>query len=136
MSLERIRLRNDQWHAMMEHVLSCLPEEACGLLGGEGDTVHSVRPVKNVSGTPYRFRMDPSLQIKAMFEIEEEGQQIVAIYHSHPLGPEVPSEMDIHEAAYPEVAHIIWYPSGEKWNCRAFVMLAEGPGEIPVVLDE
>jgi len=132
---ECIRLRNDQWRAMMEHVLSCLPEEACGLLGGEGNNVLSVRPVKNISKSSYRFRMDPSEQIKAMFEIEEQGHQIVAIYHSHPVGPEVPSELDKNEAAYQEAAYLIWYPSGEKWNCRAFVMMAEGYEEIPIELD-
>lgn len=136
MSLEWIRLRKDQWHAMMEHVLSCLPQEACGLLGGEDGRVLSVRPVKNTSRNPYRFRMDPDAQIKAMFEIEEEGHQIVAIYHSHPVGHEVPSEIDINEAAYPDAAYLIWYPSGGKWNCRAYVMLAEGSEEIPIVLDE
>lgn len=136
MSINRIRLRKDQWHTMMEHVLSCLPEEACGLLSGERDSVLSVRPVKNVSENPYRFQMDPGEQIKAMFEIEEEGHQILAIYHSHPLGPEDPSEIDIDEAAYPEVAHLIWYPYGGTWNCRAFMMLDEGPEEIPIVLDD
>jgi proteasome lid subunit RPN8/RPN11 len=80
--------------------------------------------------------MDPSAQIKAMFEIEEEGHQIVAIYHSHPVGPEVPSEIDIDDAAYSQAAYLIWYPSGKTWDCRAFVMLDEGPEEIPIVLDE
>jgi proteasome lid subunit RPN8/RPN11 len=136
MSLERIRLRKAQWHSMMEHVINCLPEEACGLLGGESGNVLSVRPVKNISGNSYRFRMDPGEQIKAMIDIEEKGHQIVAIYHSHPVGPEDPSEMDITEAAYPDAAYLIWYPSGEKWNCRAFVMQEEGFEEIPIVLDD
>lgn len=120
---------------MLEHVLSCLPEEACGLLGGIDDTVHYVRPVKNISGDPYLFRMDPGEQIEAMFEVEDQGHQIIAIYHSHPLGPEFPSEADINQAAYPEAAYIIWYPSGESWNCRAFMMISEGFDEIPIVLD-
>ena len=121
---------------MLEHVLSCLPEEACGLLGGQNGNILSVLPVKNISENPYRFQMDPGEQIKAMFEIEEKDHQIVAIYHSHPVGPEDPSEMDIDEAAYPEAAYLIWYPSGVKWNCRAFMMLDEGPEEIPIVLDD
>ena len=70
MSLERIRLRKDQWIAMEKHVVNCLPEEACGLLGGESGNVLSVRPVTNISGNPYRFRMEPGEQIKAMIEIE------------------------------------------------------------------
>jgi proteasome lid subunit RPN8/RPN11 len=80
--------------------------------------------------------MDPDAQIKAMFEIEEEGHQIVAIYHSHPVGPKVPSEMDINEASYPDAAYLIWYPSDEKWTCSAYLMLDEGSEEIPIVLDD
>ncbi len=120
---------------MLEHVLSCLPQEACGLLGGVEGSILCVRPVKNISGNPYRFRMDPNEQIGAMFEVEEQGHQIVAIYHSHPLGPGCPSEADINQAAYPETAYLIWYPSGENWNCRAFRMVPEGFEEIPIVLD-
>ena len=74
MSLERIRLRKDQWRTMLEHVLSCLPEEACGLLGGQNGNILSVLPVKNISENPYRFQMDPGEQIKAMFEIEDLSQ--------------------------------------------------------------
>jgi proteasome lid subunit RPN8/RPN11 len=135
MTPELIRLRKGHWQSMLENVLSCLPEEACGLLGGEEGKVFSVRPVKNISRSPTRFRMDPGEQVKAMFEIEEMGHQIVAIYHTHPMGPEVPSEIDVNELAYPEAVHLIWYPSGGEWNCRAFLMLPEGPEEIPIVLD-
>lgn len=120
---------------MLEHVLNCLPQEACGLIGGVDGFVFYERPIKNISGNPYRFRMDPDEQIEAMFEIEERGHQIIAIYHSHPSGPDFPSDVDIDQAAYPEAAYLIWYPSGESWNCRAFRMVPEGFEEIPIVLD-
>ncbi|HEY43620.1 MAG TPA: M67 family metallopeptidase [Anaerolineae bacterium] len=136
MAQELIRLRKGHWQAMLEHVLRCLPDEACGLLGGEDGEVFLVRPVRNISRNPTRFRMDPGEQIKAMFEIEEKGHQIVAIYHSHPAGPDQPSEIDLLEAAYPEASYLIWYPSGREWNCHAFVMSPEGPEEIPIFLDE
>jgi proteasome lid subunit RPN8/RPN11 len=136
MTLELIRLRKDHWRAMLEHVLSCLPGEACGLLGGEEGKVYSVYPVKNISRNTTRFRMDPGEQIKAMFEIEEMDHQIVAIYHTHPMGSEVPSEVDVDELAYPDVVYLIWHPLGEEWNCSAYLMLPEGPEEIPIVLDE
>jgi proteasome lid subunit RPN8/RPN11 len=136
MTQKSIRLKKDHWQVMLENVLSCLPDEACGLLGGEQGKVFSVRPVKNISRSPIRFRMDPREQIKAMFEIEQLGHHIIAIYHSHPLGPDQPSEIDIREAAYPDVSYLIWHPFGKEWNCHAFSMLAEGPEKISIVLDE
>jgi proteasome lid subunit RPN8/RPN11 len=76
--------------------------------------------------------MDPAEQIEAMFTIEEQGQQIIAIYHSHPSGPDHPSEIDLNQAAYPNTAHIIWYPSGEQWVSRAYLILDQGSDEIPI----
>jgi hypothetical protein len=57
---------------MVEHVTRCLPEEACGLLGGREDLVEVVIPVTNVLHAANRFRMDPREQIEAMFWLKEQ----------------------------------------------------------------
>ncbi len=121
---------------MLAHVRRCTPEEACGLLGGEADKVHCVLPISNIARSPERFRMDPLQQVEALMHIDEWGDQLVGIYHSHPSGPATPSELDIKEAAYPEAAYLIWSKSGEEWQCRAFFMLPEGSREIPIHLEE
>jgi proteasome lid subunit RPN8/RPN11 len=105
---------------MHDHVLACLPEEACGLLGGGQGVVRMVIPVLNGLRSRTRFHMDPQGQLSAMQRIEEEGEEIVGIYHSHPGGPPAPSGTDLGEAAYPEAAYLIWAPTGGAWNCRAF----------------
>ena len=91
---------------MQEHVTECLPEEACGLLGGQGGRAEIVLPVENVLHSPSRFRMEPSEQIRAMTEIEQRGLELMAIYHSHPSGPEVLSATDLAELAYPEAIYL------------------------------
>jgi len=121
---------------MLAHVRRCTPEEACGLLGGEADKAHYVLPINNIARSPERFRMDPLQQVEALMQIDERGDQLVGIYHSHPSGPATPSELDIKEAAYPEAAYLIWSKLGEEWQCRAFIMLLEGPREIPIHLEE
>jgi proteasome lid subunit RPN8/RPN11 len=42
-----------------------------------------------------------------MVEWEDAGLELLAIYHSHPQGPEGPSETDIAMATYPEATYII-----------------------------
>lgn len=117
---------------MMDDVLQKLPGEACGVLGGKDQVVVFVRPVKNVSQRADRFRMDPEEQIQALFELEDRNLELVGIYHSHPFGPTSPSLVDIEEAAFPEAAYLIWYPSGNTWRCKAFAMREERPEEIPL----
>ncbi len=34
--------------------------------------------------------------------------ELVGIYHSHPHGPPGLSEIDVKEAYYPEVVHLVW----------------------------
>ena len=121
---------------MLEHVRSSLPQEACGLLAGTAQTVHQVFPIPNAMDSAFRFKMDPRAQVEAMMKMEEDGERLVGIYHSHPKGPAEPSELDRSEAAYPEAAYPIFSPQQGDWECHAFAMLPEGPREIPIFLED
>ncbi len=100
-----------------------LPNEACGLLGGLDDRSLQVFPITNELHSPTRYRMAPAEQLAAMLAIEEENNwDLLAIYHSHPNGPAVPSITDIQQAYYPEVIYLIYSPVNEGWQCRAFII--------------
>jgi proteasome lid subunit RPN8/RPN11 len=122
----------DIWDAMLEHVRACLPEEACGLLAGSGDQVLTALPVENAIHSATRFRMVPEAQVEAMTHIEALGQDLVAIYHSHPNGPPGPSATDLAEAAYPEAAYLIW-SQVPTWSCQGFDLSGPEPRRIRVV---
>jgi proteasome lid subunit RPN8/RPN11 len=96
------------------------PEEACGLLGGLDGQVLEVIPVPNALHSPVRYRMDPRDQWQAFQTIEQHGLELLGIYHSHPHGPEVPSETDVAESFYPESAYLIWSKRMGPWRCLAF----------------
>ena len=51
--------------------------------------------------------MEPAELIKVLRDLRTAGEELVAIYHSHPHGPLRPSKMDIDRAYYPETAHLI-----------------------------
>ena len=122
--------------AMRRHVNFEAPLEACGLLGGREGVARVAYPVKNAAASPVRFQMDPKAQLRAMEEIESEGLEVVAIFHSHPKGPSMPSPTDIREAMYP-VVHVIWSRVGRKWQARGFWIenghVAEVPLNVPHV---
>lgn len=89
-------------HAQLE------PEqEVCGLIGRRRDAMHFY-PVANIAPAPQRlFEMDPAQQIAALRLMRERGEDLFAIYHSHPHSPPAPSLIDLEQAAYPDALYII-----------------------------
>lgn len=93
---------------MLDHLQGCYPLEGCGLLAGdEQGRVTAVYPIDNILQSPTTYEMDPQQQLEAMLALEAAGWHLLAIYHSHPQGPEHPSITDIALAYYPEALHII-----------------------------
>ncbi len=132
MPLQRLRIPRDRWSEMVAHVESCLPEEACGFLGGRGEIVDIVLPVENASHSPIRFRMDPEGQLRGMARLEDEGRSMLGIYHSHPRGPSGLSATDRDEAAYPECALVVLSPTDGAWAGRAFFLEGGSPRELDI----
>lgn len=82
--------------------------EVCGLLGAQNGSVSRCYPVRNCALQPEeRFLLDAKQQIAAMREMRERGEQLFAIYHSHPTAPAEPSLLDLENASYPEALHLI-----------------------------
>ncbi len=82
--------------------------EVCGLLGGKENRAHRCYPITNIAKQPqYRYEMAPQEQIAAMRQIREAGDELVAIYHSHPRTAATPSDIDLKEAQYPNAAYLI-----------------------------
>ena len=102
-----IELTRAHYDALVSQAESDYPLETCGLMAGEGDRVWQLYPIENIRKSPVEYEMDPVEQLKALLDLEEKGWDLIAIYHSHPHGPQVPSTMDVERAYYPDAAYII-----------------------------
>jgi [CysO sulfur-carrier protein]-S-L-cysteine hydrolase len=91
---------------VFHHAKTAFPNEACGLLVGR-DLADRFIPVKNISPSAQEYEMDPAELIAVLRGLRETGARLIAIFHSHPHGPAVPSKQDIDRAYYPEAAHLI-----------------------------
>jgi proteasome lid subunit RPN8/RPN11 len=81
--------------------------EVCGLIG-QGPDGSTCYPVTNTADDPaQRFTLDAAEQIDAMRRMREHGEELFAIYHSHPNSPALPSPTDQRLAAYPGVLYLI-----------------------------
>jgi proteasome lid subunit RPN8/RPN11 len=112
----------NQWTLMELEVSQKAPEEACGIVAGEGNRVKLVIPVTNALHSTSRFRMEPKEELDAFYQAEMNGLDILAIYHSHPNGPPRPSEIDIRELTFPGIVYLIWYRISREWRCSGYLM--------------
>jgi [CysO sulfur-carrier protein]-S-L-cysteine hydrolase len=105
-----LRLRQPIYRAILYHLEAVYPQEGCGLLAGHwhDKTATSLYVVENQAPHPQtQFLMSPLSQVTAFLEIEAAGMDLLAIYHSHPKGPGIPSAADMAQAYYPDVIQVV-----------------------------
>lgn len=93
--------------AVLEHAQAGFPLEVCGILGGSGGRVASHHPMTNTDASNDHFMMDPKEQFAVVKALRAAGEEMLAIYHSHPESPARPSQEDIRLALTPNVSHLI-----------------------------
>ncbi len=93
---------------MVAHAREDLPNECCGMVGGSGGEASVVVPVVNSAASPLRFEMDPQGQYNALKGIEDDGREMLAIYHSHTKSAAYPSQTDVNQAVnWPDAIYLI-----------------------------
>ncbi len=83
------------------------PNEACGLLAGNDGAATKLYRMTNAERSPVIYRMEPADQLRVFNDIEEQGLDLVAIYHSHTRSAAYPSATDVQLAYYPEAVYLI-----------------------------
>jgi proteasome lid subunit RPN8/RPN11 len=128
---------------ILSHARSLQPKEAVGLLGGLSDgRVTLVLPLPNIALENKTFLADPFEQFSALRRLRSENLDLLAIYHSHPLGGADPSEEDLEYAkGWLSCAHLIIAFGARDGQCyeklRAFCWMKTGSFEqveIPIEL--
>ena len=121
--MNQLLLTQSQVEQMIAQARAEAPLEACGLLGGKNGRVLRVYPTSNAlySATRYMVQADDLLVALEDIEAQGWGSEPLAIYHSHPHGPEMPSETDVAESSCPRSVHIIIaHPERERPVVRGF----------------
>lgn len=107
MSAFTITIPSDIYRALVIHARTDYPHETCGLLRGRDGCVLEVLPARNVAIDPRRdYEVDASTLLQAL-RWEDKGDELIAIYHSHPSSPAYPSAVDAANAFYPDSITLI-----------------------------
>ena len=115
---------------MLAHARAARPEECCGLVGGRGGVAEAVYPARNAAADPLvAYEVSPEALFASQREMRARGQELLAIYHSHPRSADPsPSGADVRLAFYPSAVYfIIGFGRGGEGVLRAF-RIYEGEG--------
>ncbi|HEX5609243.1 MAG TPA: M67 family metallopeptidase [Solirubrobacterales bacterium] len=108
---------------LVAHAREDLPNECCGMVGGRDGEATSVVRVVNSAASPLRYEMDPQGQYNALKEIEDGGDELLAIYHSHTKSAAYPSQTDVNQAvAWPEQVYLIVSLAEEEPDVKGYLL--------------
>lgn len=128
------RIVND----LLDHARALPGQEVCGLISArDGVASRSIRVANSAPHPASRYRMDPHGQIAALREMRDTGEELLAIYHSHPASPAAPSAIDIAEAGYPDAVYlIISLDTKGVLEMRGYRIRAEGTSEVTLEIQD
>lgn len=92
---------------MVGHARGDLPNECCGMVGGRDGVATTVYSLENAEASPFRYSISPKDLFQTINEIEQAGEQLVAIYHSHTKSEAYPSQTDVNLAGWPDAVYLI-----------------------------
>ena len=117
-----ITLRHEQLDQIFAYAREATPFECCGLVGGAQSRARSIHPLRNVARNPKTsYEAAPEDLFAAQREMRHRGEQLLAIYHSHPRSSDpVPSETDLRLAYYPAAIYLIVGLGGPEPVMRGF----------------
>jgi proteasome lid subunit RPN8/RPN11 len=101
-NLPDLEIPEDLLSRLIEHARQEYPLESCGILAGKNGKITKLYSMENTHKSSFCYLMAPEEQLRVFQEIEEDGLELSAIYHSHPHSPAIPSQRDVDSAFYPD----------------------------------
>jgi len=115
-----LKISRPLYDEMVSHALAEAPNECCGMVASvDGEAVRVFAAV-NAAASPLRYEIDGAEQYRIQSQIEEQGWDLGAIYHSHTRSAPYPSQTDINLAFYPDSVYLIIGVVGPQPEVRAF----------------
>ena len=135
--MDGIRISKAHMDKLLRHAQSCLPLESAALLFGHVEhdivAVTRVEPVDNALKSSVAFEVDPMVEYRLLQDAEALDEDLVGIFHSHPVPPK-PSERDIQNMNLNPVVWVIASKTTGRWKSRAFMLDDAKAVEVPLVV--
>ena len=127
-----MRIAQELLDQMIDHARREAPNECCGVVGVRDGRATRVLPVKNEAASPLKFEMGIEL-FYALDAIDEAGEELGAIYHSHTRTFPYPSQTDINWSdQYPGAEWLIVGLENDEALVRSYLIEGGKVEEVPV----
>lgn len=113
------------------------PNECCGLVAGRDGAATAVHRARNEFADPRRYNVHPQDLLRITNAIQDAGEELVGIYHSHTRSQAYPSQTDINLARnWPDPLYLICsIEDPEAPVIRAFAIRDEAVEEVALDAD-
>jgi proteasome lid subunit RPN8/RPN11 len=118
-----MQILRTQIDEMIAHAAEAAPQECCGLIGGANDyQARTIYRTRNIAANPLvTYEAAAEDLFAAQRQMRERGEELIAIYHSHPRAKEPePSATDVRLAYYPSAVYLIVGLGNDEPCVRAF----------------
>jgi [CysO sulfur-carrier protein]-S-L-cysteine hydrolase len=126
-----MRISSEHVEEIVAHAREEMPNECCGIVATSNGAAVKVFRATNAEASPVRYSLDPKQQYEITKEIEDQGWELGAIYHSHTRSRAYPSQTDVNLAFYPDALYLILsLEDPEAPDLRAFRIVDEQIDEV------
>ncbi len=113
-----------QRDAMVATCIRALPDEGCGLLLGTTDgVVADVVPSANVAASAKVYEIDPKVLLRTFRRADDEGLEVIGVFHSHTHSPAYPSPTDVRQAPDPAWHYVLVSLAVVPADLRSYTMV-------------
>jgi proteasome lid subunit RPN8/RPN11 len=126
-------LSDDVREQMIAHAREQFPKECCGMLAGvDGKPVKVVR-ANNSEDSEFRYRVDDRELLSFLRDVDDNGWDFLAVYHSHTRSEAYPSPTDVRLATnWPDPFYVlVSLEDQDNPVVRAFRITNGDIGEVP-----
>jgi proteasome lid subunit RPN8/RPN11 len=102
-----LKLPHTHVDEIIAHAREDAPNECCGIIAGTDGSVEKLYRAVNAEASPYRYNVDPKDLLRIYRDIDSNGWDVLAIYHSHTHTEAYPSPTDVRLAAWPDAYYLI-----------------------------
>jgi proteasome lid subunit RPN8/RPN11 len=92
---------------IIAHARDHTPRECCGIIAGKDGEITTLHRLTNTEQGVDRYLFDDEEFFKVYWEIENRGEEMISVYHSHPVSVAYPSKTDVEFAFWPEAVYLI-----------------------------
>jgi proteasome lid subunit RPN8/RPN11 len=92
---------------IVAHARDHAPRECCGVITGKNGAITQLFRLTNLEQSNNRYLFDDEEFYRIYWEIENRGEELLSVYHSHPVTVAYPSKTDVEFAFWPEAIYLI-----------------------------